>query len=290
MIIIGFSKSDKLAKSVAKKLKIKYSCLKIKKFPDKETYLKFTTDVKNKTVILFRTLNNPDEKIIELLFAAYTAKDLGAKKVILVVPYLSYMRQDKRFHFGECISNKVIAELFKIFDNIITVDPHLHRIKNLRILFKNSAVINANSIISDYIKNKIKDAVIMGPDAESYQWAGEIARNIGYNAVVLNKKRYNSEKVRIILHDPKIIKDKNIVIIDDIISTGHTMIETVKQAKKYGAKSIACICIHGIYAENALAKLKKLKANVVSTDTIMSETSKITVADLISKELKKLNQ
>ena len=66
MIIIGFSKSDKLAKSVAKKLKIKYSCLKIKKFPDKETYLKFTTDVKNKTVILFRTLNNPDEKIIEL--------------------------------------------------------------------------------------------------------------------------------------------------------------------------------------------------------------------------------
>ncbi len=290
MIIIGFSKSDKLAKSVAKKLKIKYSCLKIKKFPDKETYLKFTTDVKNKNVILFRTLNNPNEKIIEILFAAYTAKDLGAKKVILAAPYLPYMRQDKRFYFGECISNKVIAKLFKIFDHIITVDPHLHRIKNLRKLFKNSVAINANSIISDYIKNNIKDAVILGPDAESFQWAEKIARNIGYKAVVLDKKRYNSENVKIILHDPRVIKDKNVIIIDDIISTGHTMIETVKQAKKYEAKSISCICIHGIYAENALSKLKKLKAKVISTDTIISETSKISVADLISKELKKINQ
>ncbi len=286
MIIVGCSDSINLAKKIAKLLKKPYYNLKVGSFPDGETHLKFSNNVEGKTVVLVQTLNNPNEKLIEVIFAAYTAKDLGAKKVVLVAPYLAYMRQDKRFHFGECVSNQVVANLLSVFDEVITIDPHLHRITSLKEIFKVKAIsLTANSLLSEYIKKNIRDATVLGPDAESFQWAQEVAAMAKCNVTVLKKKRYNSKKVKIILHNPSLVKGKNVVIVDDIISTGHTMMETVKQAKKFGAKKVYCITVHGIFADNALPKLQKLGAICISTDTIETKTSKITVAKLLAQEI-----
>ncbi|MBS3109321.1 ribose-phosphate diphosphokinase [Candidatus Woesearchaeota archaeon] len=291
MIIVGCSASQGLGKKIARKLHKKYYDLKVGSFPDGETHLKFSNKVRNRTVVLVQTLHNPNEKLIEILLAGYTAKDLGARKIILVAPYLAYMRQDKRFHAGEAVSNRIIAKLFKVFDEIITVDPHLHRIKSLREIFRMPAYsLTANYLLSEYIRKNIRNAVVVGPDAESYQWALGVARSAGCEAIVLKKKRYSSKNVRIKLHDPGIVRSRNVVIVDDIISTGHTMMETVKQVKQAGAKKIYCLCVHGVFAGNALAKLRKLGAAVVSTNTIENPVSLIDCSPLVVKAFTDYNK
>ena len=121
MLIIGCSNSRKLAKKVAKNIKAEYSALTVKKFPDGELYIKFEADLKNKEVILVQTLYPANESLLEIILAGHTAKELGAKKIKLVIPYLAYIRQDKRFNPGEAVSSKIIGKLLNFFDEIITI-------------------------------------------------------------------------------------------------------------------------------------------------------------------------
>ncbi|MBR9683879.1 ribose-phosphate diphosphokinase, partial [Candidatus Woesearchaeota archaeon] len=241
-IITTCGNSEQLAKTLARKLKAKFSPLHISCFPDGDIYLKFNTNLKNKNLILVQSFQpHSDMSLFDIIFAAETAKDLGAKKVILVAPYLSYMRQDKRFHPGEAISSNIMAKLLNnSVDKIITIDPHLHRIPKLSKIFKiKNQTLTANLLIADYIKKHFKNEVIIGPDWESYQWAERIAKKIGVLATVLRKTRLSSRKVKVKMVNPIDIKNKNVVIVDDIISTGHTIAEAAKQAKRMGAKSVS---------------------------------------------------
>lgn len=288
-MIVGCSNSQKLARKIAKQLKTEFSELIIKHFPDGETYLRFKTSVKNKEVVLVQTLQpKPNDALIELIFAAKTAKELGAKKIILVAPYMAYLRQDKRFHSGECVSNKIISELLSCADQVITIDPHLHRIKKLSEIFKTkTTALSANKTIAEYIQKNHSKAIIVGPDEESYQWAETIAEQIKSHAVILRKKRYSSRTVRIKVKQNIEWKGKTIVIVDDIISTGHTVIEPIKQLQKYGVKKIVCICVHGLFAEDALLQLKKLGIEIISTNTIQNPVAKIDVSRMIAEGLRK---
>lgn len=284
MIIISCSHGLHLAKKIAKKLKKPYSKLEVKKFPDSETYLKFNVDVKNKTVALVQSFyGNVNDCIIETLFAAETARDLGAKKIILIAPYFPYLRQDKRFKPRECISLKTIAKnIDEDFDEICIIDPHLHREKTLNHIFKIKAHrLTANPLIVDYIK-KIKNALIIGPDEESYKWAERVAEKIGCECAILEKHRSSAYDVKVKLNKKINLKNKKIIIVDDIISTGNTIIETVKLLKKLGAKKFTAICVHGIFANNALEKLRKNNIKVVACNTIPSEVARIDVSGLIS--------
>jgi len=286
-IVFGGTNSQDLAKRVARKIKAPYAALIVKHFPDKETYLRLPKEVKGKEVILIGSMHpNPDLIMIETIFAARTAKELGAKKVTIVAPYLAYMRQDKRFHPRECKSNSIMAALMTCGDKIITIDPHLHRINSLSDIFTIPAKrLSANDAIAKYIKKNIKDEVIVGPDIESYQWAKAIADKINVHATVLRKKRYTSRHVRIVVKKGTDFKGKNVVIVDDIISTGQTMIEPIKQIKRMGAKKIYCIGFHGLFVEGALKKLRKLGVRVLTTNTIVNPVSKIDMSDTIAKAL-----
>lgn len=290
-IITTCGNSQNLAKTIARKLKAKYSPPTISQFPDGDIYLKFNTDLKNKKLIIVQSFQpHPDMSLFDVIFAAETAKDLGAKKVILVAPYLSFMRQDKRFHPGEAVSAKIMAKLLNnSVDKIITVDPHLHRIPKLRKIFKiKNKALTANPLIADYIKKHFKNEVIIGPDRESYQWAEHIAKKIGVLAAVLRKTRFTSRKVKVKMVKPISIKNKNVVIVDDIISTGHTVVEAARQAKKLGAKTVSAICVHGLFVENAIPKLKKAGVSkIISTNTIEHKTNKIDISPLLVDELRK---
>ena len=160
MIITSCGNSVKLAKSLAKKLKAKYVPLEISSFPDGDIHMRFKAKSfkKKKVVIVQGFQPNPDMSMFDIIWAAETAKDLGAKKVILVAPYLAYMRQDKRFVSGEAISSRIMAKLLNnSINKIITIDPHLHRYKSLKEIFKISAVkLSANAAIGHFIKKKIK--------------------------------------------------------------------------------------------------------------------------------------
>ena len=222
-----------------------------------------------------------------MLFAAETAKDLGAKKVTLVAPYFPYLRQDKRFKKGEAISQRIIAGLMdEYFDAIYIIDPHLHRENKLEHIFRTTAEkLTANALIADYIKKNIKDPIIIGPDEESYKWAKNVADMLGVESFILKKKRHSSYNVKIRLNKKIDLKDKNVVIVDDIISTGHTILETVKLLKKLGAKKIYSICVHGIFVNDVLNKLKKAGLEVIATNTIPNEVAKIDVSGVIAGSL-----
>jgi ribose-phosphate pyrophosphokinase len=286
--VVDCSGSNYFGKTISKKLNAEYSELKIKKFPDSEINIRFTKSLKNKEVFLIQSFyGNVNEKIIEILFAAYTAKDLKAKKIKLIAPYMPYFRKDKRFKPGECISIQVLKELFKIFDKIYVAEPHLHRIKNLEKIFPNAKKISVTKSLANYIKNKkIKDPFLIGPDSESMQWARAVANELKCDFEILKKQRNTSRKVKVSKPKKSNLKNRNVVIIDDIISTGHTMLETIKRIKKQKPKKIYCIAIHGIFAEKALDKLKKY-SKVISTNTIPSSVSKINIIPDIIQEVKK---
>lgn len=287
-IVVGGTNSRQLAKKVAKLTKSSYSELLVDHFPDGELRVRFMDDLAGAHVIIVNSLMPlPNENLMELVFAIHAAKDLGAKKITAVAPYLAYMRQDKRFHPGECISSHVMARLLSAADHVIAIDPHLHRIKRLQDIFTTKATsLTADPVFAGFIHKSHPNAIIIGPDMESSQWAKAIADRIGQESVILHKKRYTATKVRTIIHgDGGQFRGRDVVIVDDIISTGNTMIEPIKQLKKLGAKKITCICVHGVFVKNALQRLQKLGVRVISTNTIQNPTAKIDIAPLIADSL-----
>lgn len=289
MIIVSCSHGKHLGPLIAKKSKIMHSILHVDKFPDNELRVRFESNLKNKNVALVQSFyNDISDCILEVILAAKTAEELGAKKIILAAPYFPYMRQDKRFHKGEAVSQIIITGLIdKYFDAVYLMDPHLHRKNKLEHLFKiKSKRLTANSLIADYIKKYIKNPVVIGPDEESYKWAKNVAQIIGAESRILKKKRYSSYHVEIKLNKKINLRNKNAVIVDDIISTGHTILETAKILRRLGAKNIYCICVHGIFVNDSLNKLKKAGINVISTNTIPNKAAKIDVSGMIAESLK----
>lgn len=291
MLITSCGNSEKIAKALAKKLHAPYTPLTISHFPDGDIYLKYNALLKGKTLVIVQSFQpNPDQSLFHLLFAADTAKDLGAKKVILVAPYLAYMRQDARFHPGEAISSKIVGKLLsKVVDKIITFDPHIHRYRSLKDIFSCSATkLTANGLIAEYIRKHWKKPLIVGPDGESYQWAKRIAQGMGASCTVFEKTRHSSRHVQVKMVKPVPVAGKEVVIVDDIISTGHTMIEAAKVLKKMGAKTITAIGIHGLFVEGAYEKMKKAGfGKIITTNCIEHPSNGIDVAPLLVKELRK---
>jgi len=286
-LVVGCSNGIDIGRALARRLGLPFSPLAISRFPDRELKLKFAVDVKARHVILVQTLHPPDEPLLELVFAVRTAKELGASSVTVVVPYMAYLRQDKRFHPGECKSNAIAAGLLSEADRVITIDPHLHRVKHLKEIFhKPVTTLSANALLAAFIRKHYHNELILGPDAESYQWAERIAEQVKAHAVVLKKKRFGSRKVSIKIKGDVDIRGRTVVIVDDIISSGHTMMETIKEAKRLGAKRVVCIAVHGIFAEDALKKIRKLGATVHATNTIPNPVADIDVAGLLADALR----
>lgn len=290
IIITTCGNSEKLARKLAKKLKAKFSPLTIKSFPDGDIYLKFNTSLKGKKLIIVQSFQpDSDMSLFDVIFAAHTAKDLGAKKIILVAPYLAYMRQDKRFHPGEAISSRIMAKLLNnSVDRIITIDPHLHRYKSLKDIFRIPAKkLTANSLIAEYIIRKIKRPVIIGPDWESNQWADVIAQRVGSQSTVLQKTRFTSRRVEERMKKKIDCTGKDVVIVDDIISTGHTMAEAAKKARKLGARTITAIGVHGLFVSGTGILKKAGVTKIITTNSIEHKTNMIDVSSLLIGALKR---
>ncbi len=281
-LFVSCSGGNHLTKEIAKKAKGKYSELETERFPDSELRIRITESVKGKKVYFvqsfYKEKNDINDKLVEVLFAAETALELGAKKVYLIAPYLAYLREDARFRKGEVISAKILSRMCKIFKKVYVVEPHLHRFKSFDNFFKNAVRVSLAEEVSEYIKKKIGDCLLIGPDKESEQWVGPVAKKLGLEYKILSKTRYSSRKVKT---QGKKSKAKKIVIIDDIISTGGTLVEASKLIK---ADKIYFVAAHGLFSENALKKLKKYGKTIVS-NTIPSKASKLNCVDAIVRKL-----
>lgn len=283
-IIFTFPQYKVLATNLAKKTGFELGDLEMRSFPDLETYVKINSDVKNKKVILFCGLENPNSKIMALMFFAKTAKELGAKEVGLIAPYLGYMRMDKRFNDGEAITSNIFAEfLSQQIDYLITIDPHLHRHKTLEEIYKIPCkTLHANKIIANWIKNNVKNALLIGPDEESKQWLEEISTISNSDFVILNKIRHGDRNVTISIPQIEQYKNHIPILIDDIISTAQTMIAAVNHLQIMEMPKPICIGIHAIFADNAFEELAKHgPQKIITCNTILHSSNDIDITDLI---------
>lgn len=282
--------NDQLTDALVQKGNAEKGVLDMRAFPDGETYIRILSNVKDTEVILVCTLNEPNAKFLPLYFLSKTAKELGAKSVGLVAPYLSYMRQDKAFNPGEAVTSTYFAQLLSGFvDSLITIDPHLHRRKSLGEIYSIPAdVAHAANHISNWIKNNVTTPILIGPDSESEQWVSEVARNANAPYVILTKIRHGDRQVEVSVPQFDIYKEHNPVLVDDIISTARTMIETIGHLKNSGMKPVVCIGVHAIFTQNAFQELKDSGAKkIISCNTISHESNQIDISDLLLSRGKK---
>jgi len=287
-ILFALPGNEELTEKLVMHLNVEKGVSVIRQFPDGETYAQIQSDVKNKRVILVCTLHEPDNKLLPLYFLSKTAKDLGAESICLVAPYLAYMRQDKRFTPGEGITSKYFGELVPVFsESLITVDPHLHRKKSLNEVYNiPNKVIHSAKLISEWIKMNIKNPVLIGPDSESKQWVSKVAKDAGASFIVLEKTRLGDKKVLISLPQVDAYKNHSPVLIDDIISTAGTMIETTARLKKAGMNAPVCIGIHAVFAGNAYQDLLNAGvADIITCNTIPHKSNRVDISKNIAEAI-----
>jgi ribose-phosphate pyrophosphokinase len=262
--------------------------LAFRRFPDGESYLRFTGPCAGRDVALVCTLNDPDTKVMALLFAARTARELGATRVGLVAPYLCYMRQDERFNDGEAITSTHFAALISdAFDWLVTVDPHLHRHRSLDALYRIPArVVSAAPALAAWIRTNVPEPLIVGPDSESEQWATEVAAAAGAPHVVLSKTRRGDREVAIEAPALARWQARNPVLVDDIISSAHTMATAARVLARQGMRLPVCLGVHAIFAAGADEALRAAGVSrVVTTNTVQHESNAIDVTALVAVAL-----
>jgi ribose-phosphate pyrophosphokinase len=283
-VILGLPGNETISHTLATRLDAEVGEAIVRHFPDGESYVRIKTQLSARQVIMVCTLDRPHEKILPLLFAAATAKELGATKIGLVAPYLAYMRQDSRFRAGEAITSVHFARLLSSFiDWLVTVDPHLHRRSSLSEIYSiPSKVVHAAPRVSEWIRENVNDPVLIGPDGESEQWVAAVAAAVRAPYVVLKKFRRGDRDVEVSVPEIEQWQERTPVLVDDIISTARTMIETVAHLKAAGMRPPVCIGVHGIFAGNAHQELLTAgAARVVTCNTVPHASNGIDLSDLL---------
>ena len=280
MYIIGGTASKNVAEDLASLLKITLAKTISKRFPDNEFYFRILEDIKGKEVIIVQT-TYPDPNLIELFIIQNAVEESKAKKITVVIPYYGYARQDKKFQEGEPISAKAIAGLISLnADRVITVDPHKEHILDF---FSTSAYsCTAVPEIAKYLNRKNID-LILAPDKGALDRAKQASEIINCDFDYMEKTRIDGDTVK--MKPKKLqVKNKNVAIVDDIISTGGTMAIAIKELKKQGAGKVYVACTHGLFAGDSINKLKQAGCNeIISTDTIQSKYSKVKIAPCIAR-------
>ena len=282
-ILFSLPGNQSLTHQLAKKLDIEEGQFSFREFPDCETYIRIQTPVAGKKVILVCTLDRPDDKLLPLYFLAKTLKDQGAKHICLLAPYLAYMRQDKIFKPGEAVTAKYFASLISSFaDSLITVDPHLHRISKLEEVYSiPTKVVHAAQPVANWIKANVQNPILVGPDSESHQWVSEVASLADLPFIVLEKVRKGDRDVTVSIPQVAEYKNHTPVLIDDIISTARTMMQTVKHLLNAGMKAPVCVGVHAIFVSAAYLDLMATGIEkVVTCNTVEHYSNAIDLSEL----------
>lgn len=292
MIIACTNEFSELGKKIAANLSAKFSIIKSKIFPDGENYIRFIDNLANNKVILIQScFPKQDKKLVELFMMLDAVNDLRAKEVIAVVPYLAYSRQDKSFLDGEAISIKTIVKLIETSgaDAFITVDIHEKKILDLFNI--NAMNIMAMPEIGKYLKmQSLTEPYVIAPDKGALYLAKEVANVLDTNhAFFLKKRDRTTGEVQTSIKDVD-VEGRDVVIVDDIISTGGTIVNVARIVKQQGAKSIIAACTHPLLLNDAKKRLNDAGIDrIIGTDSIVSDVSFVTCANIIADALRKLS-
>lgn len=289
MIVVPGPASLQLGKKVANLMDAERVSAYFKTFPDGESYIRLDGDFEGEEVTIIQTTGPPQNtNLIQLFLMVNTARDLGVKKVNAVIPYLAYTRQDGRFLSGEAYSLKTIMSLLETcgVDTLITVNSHNPEIlRSFKIPVKDLSAIN---LLANYFKNKGFEGALslsLGKKAtDIVEQANHVLRG-GCDYVPTQRDRLTGN-VKI---DKKSlpVKNRDVIIFDDIISSGGTMAKAVKEVKNQGARKVYATCVHPLLVGDAKDKILKSGADgIVGTDCLQSSISEVSVAPIIAEALK----
>jgi ribose-phosphate pyrophosphokinase len=291
-MLLAYPGNESIGEALRSLLNAEPVAFAMRQFPDGETYIRINSDVADRAVALVCTLHNPDEKLLPLVFMASTLRELGVRSVGLVTPYLAYMRQDRRFEPGEALTSLSFARLLSSqFDWLATVDPHLHRRGSLSEIYTiPGEVIHAAPLLTQWIRAHIARPLVVGPDAESEQWVRAVAEAVPCPFVVLEKKRRGDRDVAVsAIPGMEGRADRTPVLVDDIISSAHTMIETVKQWAGAGLSAPVCLAVHGVFASGAYEALRLAgAAQIVTTNSIPHASNDIDISAVLVEPVQRL--
>ena len=292
MMILAFPDYLSQAQRLAARLDLPLTEVVVHHFPDGESLIRLPPTLPEHLIIC-RSLNQPNDKLIELLLCATTARELGGQRLTLVAPYLSYMRQDIANQPGEAVSQRIIGKLLaELFDDVLTVDPHLHRISSLTqaIPIKNAISLTAAYKIGDFLKQQFNHALLLGPDSESEQWVGAIAGNIGFDYAIANKNRLGDKQVEMTLPDSD-LRNRPVVIIDDMASTGRTLAKAAGLLQDAGCKDIYAVVTHALFCGDAYAHILNAGIkNIWTTDSIDHPSACIRLDALLADAIKAISR
>jgi ribose-phosphate pyrophosphokinase len=278
-VLIAVPGGEASAQRLGTRLGLDVIVPEVRQFPDGELYVRIDRDGLDGDAVIVGNLHG--DNFLRVAFIAGTARDLGAARVGLVAPYLAYMRQDSRFNRGEGLTAAYFARLVSsTADWLVTVDPHLHRIDSLDGIYTiPTTIARAAPAIARWIADQVDHPVLVGPDAESAQWVSAVAAECRAPYLILEKTRRGDRDVSITAPDGP-WNGHTPVVIDDIISTGRTMVEATRQLRAAGSAPPMCIAIHAVFADAVYDELVAAGARgIVTCNTIAHASNRICVAD-----------
>ena len=283
-LLLAFPDSEAQATRVAGLAGMPWSLVDVHEFPDGECRVRLPATLPE-TVVLLRSLDRPNAKLTELLLTARAARELGVRHLALVAPYLCYMRQDAAFAPGEAVSQRIVGRfLADLFDSVITVDPHLHRVHALgdAIPAHDAVALSAAPQIGRFLRTQLPDALIVGPDEESVPWARSVAQHAGWDSTVANKTRAGDRSVTIVLPEGA-FTGRTVVLVDDMISTGHTLAQCARALHERGAREVYCAVTHALCGADALQMLHDAGVKRLwCSDSVAHACSTIELAPLLA--------
>lgn len=290
-VVISMPGNEPLADQLAATLVLDRVAATVRHFPDGESHVRINSAVQGRNALIVCTLDRPDAKLVPLFLLAHALRDGGAISVGLVAPYLPYMRQDRQFHSGETVSAvHASGWIAHHFDWLVTVDPHLHRITDLAQVYTiPTRVAHAAPEISAWIQANVRQPLLVGPDEESLQWVREVGRGADAPFVVLTKERRGDRDVVVSVPEVERWHAHTPVLVDDIVSTARTMVETVGHLRRAGLAAPTCVAVHAIFAESAFEDLRASgAADIVSCDTIVHSSNRIALFTAIGAGVREM--
>jgi ribose-phosphate pyrophosphokinase len=283
-ILFPFPGNEELTLSIKNLLGYEMGDMTLRHFPDGESFVKIGANVRGKDLAIVCSLDRPDQKAMALMFFAQSAKELGATQVGLIAPYLGYMRQDTRFHEGEAVTSAIFAQFLSAqVDWLVTINPHLHRYKSLEEIYTIPCkTLQSADLIASWITTNVEKPFLIGPDEESTPLVSAIASKIRVPFIVLKKIRHGDKDVEIALPNIEKYKSHTPILIDDIISTGRTLIEIIVKLHNAGMDPPVCIGVHSVFTDGAYETLKNAGVSkIITSNTISHISNAIDVSSLL---------
>jgi ribose-phosphate pyrophosphokinase len=282
-IVFAMPGNEKMADTIVGLAGFERGQLETRQFPDGETYLRVLSEVRGKDAEIVCTLARPDAQIMPLLLVAGALREWGATKVGLTAPYLAYMRQDAHFQSGEALSAVHFARLVSAhFDSLTTIDPHLHRIQSLNEIYSiPTRTAQAAPLLGAWIASNVERPILIGPDIESRQWVAVAAARANAGHLLLTKTRKGDRDIDIAWPDLSAAAGRTPVLVDDIASSGRTLVAVAEGLAARGLGRPVCVIVHALVNESAYADLLRVCARVVSADSVPHASNAISVAELL---------